>query len=367
MIPPVKSHTVGRQTAAHPKNCAWRPIREWVDRLQKAPVTEIDHTNHASPTISIVVPTFNHAEYIGQCLDSILDQSCKGNFEILLGEDASTDSTREICLRYVRERPDVIRLFLHDERNKITINDVCTGRFNVSYLLSRARGDFICLCEGDDFWRDPAKLQTQLDAMLNAPEASIAFTDSIIVREGQLTNETFLHSSQRRDIPWNELAVGARIPTQTVMFRNVFRSHTLPSDYFQAFNGDSYLFSFLSMFGFAKYIEGIKPSAYRVHAGGIWSGLDREQQLVLSIGTKKILRGLHASPIVRKQFDEHAFRLTISLAKERARNGRVGATLNTLGQLGVTLIRQPKIHIPLTMRKLRNRLVRLLHVNGDAE
>ena len=117
----------------------------------------------AKPLVSICVVTYNHQNYIKQCLDGVLMQECNFEYEVLLGEDNSTDTTRKLCIEYAERFPDKIRLFLHDRSNVIYINGKPTGRFNFIYNLKQAKGKYIALCEGDDYWTDPTKLQKQVD------------------------------------------------------------------------------------------------------------------------------------------------------------------------------------------------------------
>src|SRR5262245_29671930 len=97
----------------------------------------------ATPLVSIVTLTYQHAAYIAQCLDSLLAQRTDLPFEILIGEDESTDGTREICERYAREHPDRIRLFLRERKDVVHINGRPTGRFNFIKTLAEVRGKYI--------------------------------------------------------------------------------------------------------------------------------------------------------------------------------------------------------------------------------
>ena len=126
-------------------------------------------TQDIKPTVSVGVVTYNHVNYIKVCLESIFKQETNFEFEILLGDDASTDGTREICIEYAEKYPDKIRLFLHRRENNISINGKPTGRYNFLHNLSKARGKYIALCEGDDYWTDHLKLQKQV-AFLDAHE-----------------------------------------------------------------------------------------------------------------------------------------------------------------------------------------------------
>jgi glycosyltransferase involved in cell wall biosynthesis len=115
------------------------------------------------PLVSICIVTYNHVNYIKECLDGILMQKTTFPFEIILGEDESDDGTREICIDYANRFPDTIQLFLRSREDVIYINGNATGRFNMVENLKAARGKYIAICEGDDYWTDPLKLQKQVD------------------------------------------------------------------------------------------------------------------------------------------------------------------------------------------------------------
>lgn len=107
------------------------------------------------PMVSVLVLTYNHERYISEALESILMQNVDFRYEILIGDDASTDNTVEILLRYKRKYPDIIKLFL----NKINLG----ATHNAYNILKEARGYYLATCEGDDYWTDKKKLQIQVD------------------------------------------------------------------------------------------------------------------------------------------------------------------------------------------------------------
>ena len=116
-----------------------------------------------TPVVSVCVVTYQHKDFIRSCLDGILMQKTNFPFEIILGEDESTDGTREICKAYAEKYPDKIKLFLRSRKDVIYINQHATGRFNFMENLKAARGKYIAFCEGDDYWIDEYKLQKQVD------------------------------------------------------------------------------------------------------------------------------------------------------------------------------------------------------------
>lgn len=121
--------------------------------------------NKIQPVVSVCIITYNHAAYIAECLDSVLMQETDFPYEIIVGEDDSTDGTREICKAYAEKHPDKIRLFLRYRKDVIYINGKKTGRFNYIENLKVARGRYIATSDGDDYWLVKDKLQWQCDFM----------------------------------------------------------------------------------------------------------------------------------------------------------------------------------------------------------
>lgn len=140
-------------------------FEQFLEKYQKVPVEEYPNQVPENPVVSVCVQTYQHAPFIRECLDSILMQKTDFPFEILLGDDDSTDGTREICIEYADKYPDKIRLFLHHRENNIEILGTPTGRFNSLYNFFSANGAYIAICEGDDYWVDYLKLQKQVEIL----------------------------------------------------------------------------------------------------------------------------------------------------------------------------------------------------------
>ena len=118
--------------------------------------------------ISVVVCTYNQEDTIGRTLDSILMQQCHVPFEIIIGEDCSTDATLAICQHYAKEHPDIIRLFANSQNRGLVDN-----YFD---CLLAARGRYIADCAGDDFWTDSLKLEKEVHIMEKHPNVSMVLT-----------------------------------------------------------------------------------------------------------------------------------------------------------------------------------------------
>jgi len=108
------------------------------------------------PIVSINTITYNHAPYIRQCIEAILMQKTSFPIELVIGEDCSTDGTREIVLDYAQKYPEIIRV--------ITSDSNVGAKENAKRTNYACRGEYIAFCEGDDCWIDPLKLQKQYDA-----------------------------------------------------------------------------------------------------------------------------------------------------------------------------------------------------------
>ena len=119
--------------------------------------------------ISVIIPSYNRANTVGETIESIVAQKVDADIEIVIGDDCSTDNAREVLEQYRQKYPDIIRLFLR-ERN------VGLGA-NWAQCVKDCRGEFICNCDNDDYWHNPKKLQLQLDYMRAHPESNICITN----------------------------------------------------------------------------------------------------------------------------------------------------------------------------------------------
>ena len=259
------------------------------NRYQKTEVEHFPHQVSSNPTVSVLVQAFNHEAFIEQCLKGILEQKTDFDYEILLGEDYSSDRTREICRDYATKYPEKIRLFLHHPDNKINVLSTTTGNFNAFYNLFSAKGEYIAFCEGDDYWNDPGKLQKQVDALRSNDELSFTYHSyqEVNPQEEPLPKEIVLEQPR-----WNIFKIDLKKLIyhplfSTICFRNINKD--IPEQMTEVINVDSSLISLLGNYGSAKFIDDIKPSFYRRHKGGIWSGERKELKFNAKLLTYKKL------------------------------------------------------------------------------
>jgi|GEM_PF-645180 len=243
--------------------------------MHRKGIEEYANTVPTNPLVSVITKTYNHEHYISECLDSILAQETDFEFEIIVGEDDSADGTREICKTYADKYPDKVRLILHSRANAITINRQATGRFNSLYCLQSARGKFIAMCEGDDYWTDKKKLQKQVDILKANKDCSLVFSnlDTLIChKDGRKNIEPSVldgkNIPQRSEI--KNIVSGNYIGTCTALFRNWLLSEHLPKNYVEFPMGDWPLWLLSGRYG-SYYFMNETTAIYRKHAGGRWS------------------------------------------------------------------------------------------------
>jgi len=237
----------------------------------------------AKPVVSVVMITYNHERFLREAIDSVVAQKTSFPFELVISEDCSTDGTRRIAIEYQQEFPATIRL-VYPSRN------VGPNR-NFAYALGAARGAFIAVCEGDDYWRDSGKLQKQADFLNDNPDYVACFHDRMQVNEGGEILAKGISSESKRDLSREELMLGYYIPTLTLCFRAL--REELPDEFFKVVNADTFLISMLGRVGRAGFIADISPAAYRFHEGGVWTAAGPAIRTIKSVETFYWLSAFH--------------------------------------------------------------------------
>lgn len=226
-------------------------------------------------TVSISCITFNHGPYVEQALSSMLSQKTTFPFEILVHDDASTDDTAEVIRRFAQAYPAIVKPVLQTE------NQYSRGKKpGMDFNFPRAQGRYIAVCEGDDYWQDPLKLEKQV-AFLEATPACVACGhDAIRLENGQLAGRPDLCRTAASGL---EMQQGIFILPVTILFRNV--TQDIPPETRLVVNADTFLYSFLGSYGGYQYLADIEPSVYRIHEGGVWSLLDERKKVSARITT----------------------------------------------------------------------------------
>ena len=165
------------------------------------------------PVVSVVMPTYNHQCYLGEAIEGVLNQRTEFPFELIVGDDCSSDGTREIALRYQRQRPDIVRVLTSENRMGMHKND--------TRIFSAVRGRYMAFCEGDDYWHRADKLSRQIEILENDAQASLVCSSWRVVSDrGDLLNPDALcfDRSQVHRLDLHDILCG-RVKTVTVCAR----------------------------------------------------------------------------------------------------------------------------------------------------
>jgi glycosyltransferase involved in cell wall biosynthesis len=246
------------------------------------------------PLVSICCLAYNHVSYIRQCLEGFLMQKVNFLFEILIHDDASTDGTVEIIREYESKYPEIIKPIYQIE------NQYSKGvLINATYQYPRVRGKYIALCESDDYWIDPLKLQKQVDIMESNSEFAVCshayieqYADRSIRRNYTLIAKML--RLQKKNILGEDVYIYTKNDnlkfwlTQplTVLFRSELLNK-IPCEQFVYFR-DVHMFYYLLSYGngaFLNYYGGI----YNKHATGVHSTLSTKQALHVQLDIYKEL------------------------------------------------------------------------------
>ena len=227
-----------------------------------------------TPLVSVVCATFNHERFIETALQGILSQQTTFPIEVIVHDDASTDSTPEIVRRYAEMHPDIIVPILQTE------NQYSKGvRPFWGFMWPRARGRYIAACEGDDFWTDPDKLAKQVHALEATPSASACCHSIAVCDEdgSEIEPQIRFPRGIGRLAQLGDLLEGNFIATCSVMFR-AGTPVPFPSWAGRLRNGDWVLHVLNATRGDVLCMNEVMAT-YRKHSGGQWTARTPEQRL----------------------------------------------------------------------------------------
>lgn len=217
--------------------------------------------------LSVCCVTYNHENYIAQAIEGFLMQRTAFKYEIIIGEDCSTDGTRQIVEEYALKHPDKIKLI--------------TSEFNVGAhknefrVIQEIKGKYIALCDGDDYWTDPLKLQKQVDFLEKNHDYIMCCHYSKRIREN---NEIYYMNLNPKPIVYTFEDILFDNDFETVLLSVVVRNtpdviNMYKSDWYYKINAPDRFLKLQATFTSGKKIYVLPEimSCYRKHAGGIWS------------------------------------------------------------------------------------------------
>lgn len=282
------------------------------------------------PDVSVVMIAYDVEEYIAHALESVLMQEGDFTYEILVGEDCSTDRTREIVLRYAREHPDKVRPLLRERNLGMNPN------FAATYL--ECTGRYVALLDADDFWISRRKLQKQIEFLEAHPDCTICFHNAAVIYDDGSTAQHPFHMRRPRHrisagVPkpistLEDIAPGNFMQTCSVMYRGG-TVRELPEWYLSVPTFDWPLHVLHAEHGDIGYIDEVLGT-YRVHPGGFWSAamsmydqIDDIEHMIRAYGTLKRYLPRRYGRAMRKALPYHFCEAaTVSLKAGHPRKAR---------------------------------------------
>jgi glycosyltransferase involved in cell wall biosynthesis len=224
-------------------------------------------TRNRDVVVSVCCITYNHKQFIAEAIEGFLMQKTNFPVEIIIGDDCSTDGASDVIKAYKEKYPDRINL-ISDNKN-------VGAHQNMQNVIKACAGKYVALCDGDDYWTDPYKLQKQVDFLEQNPEYVICCHYTRVIDMGYKT----LHV-EPNPVPlvhtYQDLLVGKQTETKTatVVYHNIKEVNQIfdESWYFDIFAVDKLLKIFATYkTGRKIYVMPEVMSCYRNHLGGMWS------------------------------------------------------------------------------------------------
>jgi glycosyltransferase involved in cell wall biosynthesis len=248
------------------------------------------------PLVSVLVITYNHEAYIEETIQGILAQQCHFPIEIIIGEDKSPDRTLAICLDYQKKYSHLVRLVTWHENVGVNANFL--------RVWGRARGKYVAVCEGDDYWVDPAKLTKQVAIMEGSPETTLCGAMVRVQDASQPDLDAVFGPKQWKSQYELEDVIGLQLfQTSTYLFRA--SGFKIPECGHRVVCLDCVLMAAAAIQGSLKGIPDT-VSVYRMHGGGIFAGLDwarRYEHWIAMFQAVLAFVDERDFPIIRKKID----------------------------------------------------------------
>lgn len=245
--------------------------------------------------VSIWCLTYNHEKYIRQCLDGFVMQKTSFRFEAIVHDDASTDGTADIVREYAEKYPDIIKPIIETE-NQYSKKDGSLERI----MEKSCTGKYVALCEGDDYWTDPMKLQKQVGWLEEHPEYVMCSSDAAIQTErGDVDWSRYVQDTY---IPVRDMILGGGlfIQTVTLLYRTTLRNEaTYPDCCKKCHVGDYPLQIWASLHGKVRYFAE-KQATYRYGAEGSWG---KKQQ---TLNIMKLIAGWRSEMDMLQGLDSYS-------------------------------------------------------------
>ena len=239
--------------------------------------------------VSISCMTYNHKVFIRQCLDGFMMQRCSFKFEVLIHDDASTDGTQDIIREYETRYPDIIKPIYQKENQYSKGIDP-----SLKYNAPRIKGKYIALCEGDDYWTDPYKLQKQVDFLESHPDyVMCSHRFNQYIQDKNLLEEEKNLTFQGADYDLKNL-IGGKWLTQTLTV--MYRRSALDLKEYESYGMSMDIILFYALLKNGKgYCFPDIMATYRLHGGGVWSEVSLNQRRLIEFRARLAIYSVERS------------------------------------------------------------------------
>lgn len=211
------------------------------------------------PRVSVVMITYGHENYIRQAIEGVLMQNCDFDVELIVANDCSPDTTDYIINDIIQNHPQGKWITYHKHPKNLGMMP------NFIFALQQAQGEYIALCEGDDYWTDPFKLQKQVDFLEANPDYVLCFHKvKILKTNGELVDDFITKVPENYETQETLARLGNYIHTPSVVFRNILRK--FPEEFEMSPIGDYFLYMMLAEHGKFKYMDE-EMAVYRFGVG----------------------------------------------------------------------------------------------------
>ena len=234
--------------------------------------------------VSVCMITYNHEKFIEQAIDGVLMQLGNFELELIISNDCSTDKTGELIEKTIRNNPNnhIIKHTKHSKNLGMMPNFI--------WALNKCSGKYIALCEGDDYWTDPYKLQKQVDYL----EANLDYS-FCGHKSTRLSNQVFSKIELGiSELTFERLILKNSLNTATLVFRNQSISN-LPN-FFNKSPAADWLLQLLALKNGKGYVLDDYMSVYREHENGIWSSLSNKKKCESGVKVLKIAKNFYNDP-----------------------------------------------------------------------
>lgn len=313
--------------------------------------------------------TYNHDQFINEAIRSVVLQKFDKPFELIIGDDCSTDNTLSICKEWQKRYPHIIKILerpynIGVQRNLLETLNVCTGKY-------------LAKCEGDDYWCSKHKLRRQVEYLEQHPNCNVCF-HRVINYYSHNNTKSLSNGKQKTDTTINDLAKSNYITNLSVMYRRSALP-ILPEWLSEVPAPDYTLHMLHATSGYIHFIN--KPMAvYRKHSQGVWGVAAHEKQLKMALNSRiKLIEYFQDNVPVKNELIETFTSIALSLITLYQNNNDTSNALNVknlilkyhtdweeedfqakLEQYNSKLIKSQKNKIIIFLQKLRGFVSRIL-------